>query len=267
MSDTGPLPPAAAPRTAHADGRDRPSTSPVALVTGSSSGIGAAVARRLSRDGYHVVVNSRSSVRRGEAVAAEIGGTYLQADVGVDTQATDLIERLLEQHGRLDCLVNNAGTTAVIPHTDLAAATPELWRRLYDTNVIAPFLLISAAEKALQAAAPGCVINISSVAGVRPTGSSIPYAASKAALNHTTVLLAKALGPAVRVNAVAPGLVDTDWTADGSWDDLRATVQQTAPLRRTATPDDVAEVVLGLVRSRYVTGQVVLVDGGLGLVL
>lgn len=242
-------------------------TAPVALVTGSSSGIGAAVARRLSQDGYHVVVHSRRTVQQGEAVAAEVGGSYLQADLGEDTQATSLIERLLEQHGRLDCLVNNAGTTAVVPHADLGAATPELWRRLYDVNVISPFLLIATAEQALRAAAPGCVINITSLAGVRPIGSSIPYAASKAALNHTTALLARALGPAVRVNAVAPGLVDTDWTSDGDWDDLRATVQQIAPLRRTATPDDVTEVVMGLVRSSYVTGQVVVVDGGLGLTL
>ena len=117
---------------------------------------------------------------------------------------------------------------------------------------------------ALRAAAPGCVVNISSLAGVRPTGSSIPYAASKAALNHTTLLLAKALGPDVRVNAVAPGLVDTEWTAD--WDDVRAAVERTAPLRRSANVADVAEVVLALVRSTYVTGQVVVVDGGLSLV-
>jgi ketoreductase RED2 len=126
-------------------------------------------------------------------------------------------------------------------------------------------VLVTAAEQALRAAAPGCVVNVASLAGVRPVGSSIPYAASKAALTHTTALLAKALGPHVRVNAVAPGLVDTDWTAD--WDDIRAAVRAGAPLRRSGTPDDVAEVVLGLVRSTYVTGQVVVVDGGLGLVM
>ncbi|MCA1710279.1 MAG: SDR family oxidoreductase [Actinobacteria bacterium] len=241
-----------------------PETRPVALVTGSSSGIGAEVARRLAADGYLVVVNSRSSVEAGEAVAAEVGGAYLQADVGDEEQARGLITRLLDQHGRLDVLVNNAGTTKVIAHKDLAAATPEVWRHLYDVNVIAPFVLVTAAEQALRAAAPGCVVNVSSLAGVRPTGSSIPYAASKAAFNHQTVLLAKVLGPDVRVNAVAPGLVDTPWTAD--WDDIRGLVQAMAPLRRSATPGDVAEVVMGLVRSTYVTGQVVVVDGGLGLV-
>ena len=238
------------------------STQQVALVTGSSSGIGADVARRLAGDGFAVVVNSRASVEAGQAVAEQVGGSYLQADVGQEQQARDLITRVLDQHGRLDVLVNNAGTTQVIPHTDLAAATPDVWRRLYDVNVIAPFVLVTAAETALRAA-KGCVVNITSLAGVRPTGSSIPYAASKAALNHQTRLLAKALAPDVRVNAVAPGLVDTPWTKD--WDDLRALVTAMAPMKRPATPDDVAEVVMAFVRSAYVTGEVLVVDGGLSL--
>ena len=239
-------------------------TRPVALVTGSSSGIGAEIARRLGADGYLVVVNSRSSVEAGRAVAAEVGGTYLQADVADEVQARALIGQVVSEHGRLDVLVNNAGTTEVIPHGDLAAATPEIWRHLYDVNVIAPFVLVTAAEQALRAAAPGCVVNVSSLAGVRPTGSSIPYAASKAAFNHQTRLLAKALGPDIRVNAVAPGLIETPWTAD--WSDLYALVGAGAPMRRTGLPGDVAEVVMGLVRSSYVSGQVVVVDGGLGLV-
>jgi len=241
-----------------------PETRRVALVTGSSSGIGAEIARRLSADGCVVVVNSRSSVEAGRSVADEIGGSYEQADVADEAEARRLVKAVLDAHGRLDVLVNNAGTTEVIRHGDLAAATPEIWRRLYDVNVVAPFVLVTAAEQALRAAAPGCVVNISSLAGVRPTGSSIPYAASKAAFNHQTRLLAKALGPDIRVNAVAPGLVDTPWTAD--WHDIRALVQAGAPLRRSATPADVAEAALGLVRSTYVTGQVIVVDGGLGLV-
>lgn len=238
-------------------------TRPVALITGSSSGIGAEVARRLAADGHAVVVNSRTSVEAGEALATEIDGVYEQADLGDEAAAQALVARVLERHGRLDVLVNNAGTTEVIAHGDLGAATADVWRRLYDVNVIAPFVLVTAAEQALRAAAPGCVVNVSSLAGVRPTGSSIPYAASKAALNHQTRLLAKALGPHVRVNAVAPGLVDTPWTE--SWTEIRSLVQAMAPLRRSATPADVAEVVLGLVRSTYVTGEVVVVDGGLGL--
>ncbi len=236
--------------------------SKVALVTGSSSGIGAAIAHRLAADGLHVVVNSRSSVAEGQAVATAVGGSYLQADVGQEAAAKGLIDAVLEAHGRLDVLVNNAGTTEVIAHSDLAAATPDIWRRLYDVNVIAPFVLVTAAEQALREA-EGCVVNVSSLAGVKPTGSSIPYAASKAAFNHQTRLLAKALGPAIRVNAVAPGLIDTPWTAE--WHDLRALVTAMAPLKRTGTPEDVAEMVSALVRSTYVTGEVVVMDGGLGL--
>ena len=236
--------------------------SKVALVTGSSSGIGAQVARRLAGDGYHVVVTSRSTVAEGQAVAAEVGGSYLQADLADEVAARGLVDAVLEAHRRLDVLVNNAGTTEVIPHTDLQAATPEVWRRLYDVNVVAPFVLVTAAEQALREA-KGCVVNVSSLAGVKPTGSSIPYASSKAAFNHQTRLLAKALGPDVRVNAVAPGLIDTPWTE--SWDELRGLVQLMAPLKRTGTPDDVAEMVLALVRSTYVTGEVVVLDGGMGL--
>ena len=235
---------------------------PVALVTGSSSGIGAQVARRLASDGYAVVVNSRSSVEQGRAVADAVGGTYLQADVGDPEQGRRLVADVLAQHGRLDVLVNNAGTTERIPHGDLAAATPEVWRRILDVNLIAPFVLITAAEQALRAAG-GCVVNMTSIAGSRALGSSVPYSASKAALDHVTFLLANALGPDVRVNAVAPGLIDTPWTQD--WDAVRDQVRAGAPLRRTGTPDDVAEVVVGLVRSTYVTGQVVTVDGGLTL--
>ena len=238
-------------------------SSRVALVTGSSSGIGAEVARRLAGDDFAVVVNSRISVEAGRAVAEEVAGIYLQADVGDPQAARRLVDQVLDLHGRLDVLVNNAGTTEVIPHADLVAATPDVWRRIYEVNVIAPFVLVTAAETALRAAAPGCVVNITSLAGVRPVGSSIPYAASKAALNHTTRLLAATLGPDVRVNAVAPGLVDTPWTAD--WDTVREFVHAQAPMRRSASAGDVAEVVMGLVRSTYVTGEVVVVDGGLGL--
>lgn len=236
--------------------------SKIALVTGSSSGIGAQVARRLAAEGFHVVINSRSSITEGQAVAAEVGGLYMQADIGDEVQARELIARVLREVGGLDVLVNNAGTTEVIPHQDLSAATPAIWRRLYDVNVIAPFVLVTAAEQALRAA-KGCVVNVSSLAGVRPIGSSIPYAASKAAFNHQTVLLAKAMAPDVRVNAVAPGLVDTPWTAD--WHDIRLMVEAAAPMKRSATPDDVAEIVMGFVRSTYVTGEITVLAGGLNM--
>jgi ketoreductase RED2 len=236
----------------------------VALITGSSSGIGAATARRLAGDGATVVINSVHSVAAGETLAGELlGADYVQADVADQEAAHRLIDTVIERHGRLDILVNNAGVTELIPHRDLDAATPEIWRRIFDVNVIGTWQLTVAAVPHLIASGHGQVVNVSSIAGERPTGSSIPYACSKAALSHMTRLLANTLGPDVRVNAVAPGLVDTPWTAE--WDTVRSFVNAQAPLQRTATSDDVAEVILGLIRASYVTGDVVLVDGGLHL--
>ena len=236
----------------------------VALVTGSSSGIGEAVARSLAAEGARVVVNSTRSVHAGERVAGELpDATYVQADVADEAAARRLVDATVERYGRLDVLVNNAGTTAVIPHHDLESATPDVWRRIFDVNVIGTWQLTVAALPHLRASGAGSVVNITSLAGVRQTGSSIPYAASKAALNHMTRLLANVVGPEVRVNAVAPGLVDTPWTAD--WDTVREVVRSSAPLQRTATPEDIAQMVLALVLSAYTTGAVVVVDGGLGL--
>ncbi len=236
----------------------------VALVTGSSSGIGAATARILSGAGATVVVNSNRSVDAGRALAAELpGGTYEQADVSDPSQARALIATIVERHGQLDVLVNNAGTTEVIPHHDLEAASIDVWRRIFELNVFGTWQVTVAAVPHLQASADGAVVNVSSVAGHRPTGSSIPYAASKAALSHMTLLLANVLGPSVRVNAVAPGLVDTPWTAD--WHAVREFVKEQAPLRQSGTPDDIAHVILSLVTAAYVTGEVVLVDGGVHL--
>ena len=236
----------------------------VALVTGSSSGIGAEVARYLAREGARVVVNSRSSVEAGESIAKEVGGIYRQADVSDPDAAKALVAGVVDEEGRLDILVNNAGTTEVIPHADLEAATPEIWARLYATNVIAPFVLTTAAVPHLRRApGGGVVVNIGSLAGIRQTGSSIPYAASKAALHHQTKLLAAVLGPEIRVNAVAPGLVDTPWTEN--WDQVRAAVSAMAPMKRSAKPDDVAHLVLSQVTSSLVTGEVWVVDSGLNL--
>jgi len=241
------------------------SDAPVALVTGSTSGIGADVARRLVAQGTRVVLNSVTSVDAGRSMVEELGDAahYVQGDISVEADVARLVNETVAHFGRLDILVNNAGTTVRIPHHELEAATPEVFRRLYDVNVVGTWALTVAAMPHLRASGAGCVVNVSSLAGVRPTGSSIPYAASKAALNHVTRLLANVVGPEVRVNAVAPGLVDTPWTE--SWDEVRAAVHAMAPLKRSAQPDDVAEVVLALIASTYVTGQVWVIDGGLSL--
>lgn len=239
-------------------------TSKVVLVTGSSSGIGAATARRFADEGATVVVNSSSSVEAGEALAAELpSASYVQADIADAEACERLVATAVERHGGLDVLVNNAGVTQVIPHHDLDAVTDEVFRRILEVNVIGTFRLTRLAMPHLRASGDGAVVNITSVAGVRPTGSSVPYAASKAALNHLTALVGNVSGPEVRVNAVAPGLVQTPWTAD--WTTLHEAMGSMAPLQRSAEPDDIAEVVVDVAAARYLTGQVVVVDGGLSL--
>jgi ketoreductase RED2 len=238
----------------------------VALVTGSTSGIGKAVVERLAADGLKVVVNSTKSVEAGQAMAAGLGedrALYVQADISADGDAQRLVDETIAKFGRLDVLVNNAGTTVRIAHEDFEAATPDVFRRLYDVNVVGTWQMSVAAAPHLKESGAGCIVNVSSLAGVRPLGSSIPYAASKAAMNHLTLLMANVLAPAVRVNAVAPGLVDTPWTAD--WTDLHEGIKFMAPMQRAAQPEDVAEVVATQIASTYVTGQIWVVDGGLGL--
>lgn len=237
---------------------------PVALVTGSTSGIGEAVARRFAADGMRVVVHSRRSAEAGKALATELGGAYVQADLAVEEEARALVAGALGQYGRLDVLVNNAGISWPVPHADLAAATPADWRQLLEVNLIAPWVLCTEALPALrQSPGGGCVVNITSHAGVRPKGSSVPYAASKAALNHVTRLLAAALAPDVRVNAIAPGLVDTPMTKD--WTQAHELWRERAPMRRPAQPSDVADLVASVVANTYLTGEVVILDGGLNL--
>ena len=238
----------------------------VAIVTGSSSGIGESIARALAGEGAHVVVNSATSVDAGQAVAKALphDAIYVQADVADPDSCPRLVDAAVDKWGRLDILVNNAGTTKVIPHDDLDAVTDEVFQRILEVNVLGTWRMIRTAAPHLRVGPDaGSIVNITSLAGVRPSGSSVPYAVSKAGLNHMTRLLAKSLGPDIRVNAVAPGLIATPWTAD--WDLAHDRVAKTAPLRRTGTPEDIAEATLGLLLSTYATGQVLTVDGGIGL--
>jgi ketoreductase RED2 len=237
----------------------------VVIVTGSTSGIGRAIALRCIERGWATVVNSRSSAEAGESLVAGIEhAIYVQGDVTHAADCAATVTAALDRWGRLDALVNNAATTALIPHDDVAAVDAAIWRRILDVNIVGPWQMISAALPALRRAGPGSIVNVASVAGLRPLGSSLPYAVSKAGLIHMTTLLAKALGPDVLVNAIAPGLIDTPWTAD--WDQVRQVVRQQAPLRRSGEPDDVAQVCDWLLNARYVTGECVSVDGGLRLV-
>ena len=241
-------------------------TSKAIIVTGSSSGIGAAVARRLGGLGAGIVVNSATSAEAGQRIAAELGdAVYVQGDIGDPATAALLVAAAEVRWGRLDGLVNNAGVTIEVPMPDIASVTTAHWEKVLRTNVIGTFLVSQAALPLLRQSGDGWIINITSLAGVRQTGSSLPYAVSKAALNHLTTILAKHADGGVRVNAVAPGLVDTPWT-DG-WDQQKAGVQLVAPLHRVATPEDIADACLALISTPYATGQTLVVDGGLGLTI
>lgn len=240
----------------------------VVLVTGSTSGIGEGIARRLNQDGFIVALHSNNSIEKGKILAKELGNaSYTQADLSKQENISKLIEQVIEKHGRLDILINNAGISAVIPHDKLREATPDIWRALYEVNVIAPWMLITESEKYLTKTStteqPSCIINITSHAGVRPKGASIPYSVSKAALNHMTKLLAISLGNNIRVNAIAPGLVDTPMTRLWQW--AHDIWKNNSPMARAAQPSDIAEIALMIIKSNYLTGEVIMVDGGLNL--
>ena len=240
----------------------------VALITGSTSGIGKAIATKLHQDGLTIIYHSRTSVEQGQILAKTTpNASYYQADLSQTEQIHHLIEAIKNDYGRLDVIVNNAGINALIPHHDLPQASPDLWRQLYEVNVIAPWTIVSEAESLLNQSStmeePSCIINITSHAGVRPKGGSIPYAVSKAALNHLTKLLAVTLAPKIRVNAIAPGLVNTPMTE--GWTEAEKLWQEKSPMKRKAEPKDIAQIASMLVKNNYLTGEVILADGGLNL--
>ncbi len=237
----------------------------VALVTGSATGIGRAVAVRFARAGFAVAVNYSRSEQEAQETLAEVRrqgvpALLCRANVADDKAVRLMVSRCREELGGLDVLVNNAATTRFIDHTDLEALTDEVWEEILGVNVKGTFYCCRAALPLLQAR-EGNVVNITSVAGLQGHGSSIPYAASKAAVNTLTKSLARAFGPRVRVNAVAPGPVLTRWLAD-HMDHVERSLQMT-PMRRAATPEDIADVVVFLAAgTTLMTGQVVVVDGG-----
>ena len=242
-----------------------PTQHKVALVTGSATGIGRAVAVRLAKEGLAVAVNySRSEAEARETLAEVerhgVPALLCRANVADEAAVKDMVARTVAELGGLDVLVNNAGTTRFIDHTDLSAATGEVWDEIMGVNVKGTFFCCREAMPHL-AGRGGCIVNVTSVAGLQGHGSSIPYAASKAAANCLTKSLARAFGPKVRVNAVAPGPVLTRWLAD-HMDNVARSLQVT-PRGRAAVPDDIADVVHFLaLGTTLMTGQVVVVDGG-----
>jgi len=245
-------------------------TRPVALVTGAATGIGRATAVALAQAGFDVGVNysrSESAAQETARLAQEKGAKtqLLRCDVSDDSSVRKMLAAVEKEFGRLDALVNNAGTTTDVKPHDLEAMTAEEWDRVFAVNVRGVFQVTRAAVPLLKMA-KGSIVNTASIVGLRPGPQPLPYAASKAAVVSLTRLLALNLGPEIRVNAVAPGWMEGDWMKrmlNDKYDDLMARRAKNTPLGRNVTAEDVAEVIVNLITSnRLINGEVIVIDGG-----
>ncbi len=242
----------------------------VALVTGAATGIGRSAVLALARAGYDVVVNYSSSEKAARETAAgaeKLGAKTLviRCDVADEPGVRSMIDTVRSRFGRLDVLINNAGTTASWKPRDLETLSLDEWDRVFAVNVRGLFQVTRACVPLLRESR-GCVVNTASIVGLRPGPQPLPYAASKAAVVNMTKTLAWNLGPEIRVNAVAPGWMEGDWMKrmlKDKYDDLMGKRAKSTPLRRVVTADDVAETMMSLIDSnRFVTGEVIVIDGG-----
>jgi 3-oxoacyl-[acyl-carrier protein] reductase len=237
----------------------------VAIVTGGGTGIGRACALSFAARGARVAVNYSRSRDESEATAAECraaggDGAAIQADMSSREAVERLVQQTVDRWGRIDLLVNSAGTTRFAPYDDLDALTEEVWDSILGVNLKGVFFACRAVAPHMRRAGGGSIVNVGSISAIRPVGSSIPYMASKAAVHSMTQSLAIALAPAIRVNCVAPGFIQTRWHAGAQMDPEAA--RQRTPVGRNGSPEDVAEAVLFLSTSSFVTGEIVVVDGG-----
>ncbi len=247
----------------------------VVIVTGSTRGVGAAAARMLAERGARIVVNGSRSAEAAEAVAAEcrgLGGEALvsMGDVADDAVCRGMAAAAMERWGRIDGLVNNAGTTVFRAHDDLEGLDAADFQRIYGVNAVGPFQAIRACAPHMKARGRGAVVNVSSVAGSYGLGSSLAYIGSKAALNMLTVALARALGPEISVNAVNPGFIAGDWLRNGmgaeAYERAKAALERTTPLRAVSRPEDIARNIVWLLEGApNITGHLFHVDAGMGL--
>ncbi|CAL74585.1 Putative short-chain dehydrogenase/reductase (SDR) family protein; putative 3-oxoacyl-[acyl-carrier-protein] reductase [Bradyrhizobium sp. ORS 278] len=251
-----------------------------AIVTGSASGLGAATAQLLAKAGMRIVVNYSNSKAEAEQTAdlcrkEGVEVIVVQGDVSRDEDCRKIVAAAAPW-GRLDVLINNAGTTKHVPHDQLDGLSAEDFQRIFGVNTIGPFQMIRAARPLLEAAAQAAarasaVVNVSSVAGISGIGSSVAYAASKGALNTMTLSLSRALAPSIRVNTVCPGYIDTPWFTKGRGEagakQVRDAVVARVPLRTASTAEDIAQLVVFLASpaSGQMTGEVVRMDAGMHL--
>ena len=243
---------------------------PAALVTGGGTGIGRAAVLALAGAGFDVAINYSRSADAAKATAkeAEAKGAKaiaIQADVAEDASVRRMLAEVEKTFGRLDALVNNAGTTMETEPKDLEGVDVEQWKKVFDTNVLGIFLVTRAATPLLKKA-HGAIVNTCSIAGLRPGPQPLVYAASKAAVANLTRTLAGALGPEIRVNGVAPGWMEGDWmkrTLAENYEGLMARRARYTPLKRNVTAEDVAETMVNMIVSnKFVTGEIIIIDGG-----
>ena len=249
-------------------------TRKIAIVTGSATGVGAATALALAARGYDLLINYSKSVAEAEAAAAacrDAGADTLlmRGDVAEDADCRAMAQAAVERWGHIDALVNNAGVTSFAGAANWDAIDAETFQRVVGVNALGTFQMIRACAPQLKAA-QGAIVNVSSIAGALGIGSSVAYIASKGAVNSMTLYFARAMAPQVRVNAVCPGLITTRWFADGlgqeGFEKVKALYESNAPLGRACAPEDVAEAVVWLVDgARTVTGELLLLDGGMHL--
>ncbi len=246
------------------------SSTKAALVTGAATGIGRSAVLALARAGYDVAVNyssSEAAARETASQAEKLGAKTLvmRCDVSDEPGVRAMLQQVKQRFGRLDVLVNNAGTTASWKPKDLETLSLEEWDRVFAVNVRGLFQVTRAAVPLLKEA-KGCIVNTASIVGLRPGPQPPPYAASKAAVVNLTKTLAWNLGPEIRVNAVAPGWMEGDWMKrmlQDKYEDLMGKRAKATPLKRVVTADDVAETMMSLIESnRFVTGEVIVIDGG-----
>lgn len=238
----------------------------VALVTGGGTGVGRATSLQLAERGFHVVVNYSRSREEAEETVADVrkrgvDAVPWQCNVANDAAVREMIDACHRKWGRLDVVVNNAGTTHFIPHQNVEALTEPMWDEILAVNLKGPFFVSRAAIPVMRASGGGSIVNVASVAGVAGVGSSIAYAASKGGLITMTKSLARAFAPDIRVNAVCPGVILSRWLDDHP--EMIAAALPVTPLKRASSTDDVADVVTFLAcDAGMMTGQALVVDGG-----
>ena len=247
-------------------------SAPVAIVTGSSRGVGAATARLFAQNGYRVLVNYSKSEKEAVAVqtscqAAGADTLLCRADISNDEDCRRMVAEAMTKWGRIDALVNNAATTKFCAHEDLDGLVKEDFLRIYGTNLVGPYQMIRASAPHMKRLGKGAIVNVASMAGLTGIGSSIAYCASKAALINMTYSLARVLSPEVRVNAVCPGFIKGEWLREGmgqeAYEKTLNFLESALPLRITATPEMIAQAIRYFIEDAVlVTGETLMLDGG-----